>query len=76
MTNRPKLSPLERELADERRRQVWAHNQCFGGVAMAKMWMVIIQQKPTVTDEAKVIAGQVEGLLLQLSEQLKKRNQT
>lgn len=64
-----------RSEAQARRQAVHSHNACFGGVAQAKVWMRVIQEKPTVTVEAKVTAWKIEGLLLQLSEQLKTRKE-
>lgn len=56
-----------------RRQERNAHNACFGGIAMARVWMVNIQQRRTTTPEAKGIARDIEDLLYRLKDSLKQR---
>lgn len=66
-----RLSPNSPEYALRQARN--GHNACFGGVAMAKAWMINIHQRRTTTSEAKATAVAVENLLDLLQEQLKTR---
>lgn len=66
--------PLKPESLEFSRRQSRnAHNACFGGIAMAKVWMRNIHGRATVTQRGKELAEQIDGLLNQLGDELKTR---
>ena len=56
-----------------RRQERNGHNACFGGVAMAKVWMINIHQRRTTTPESKALAVEIENLLDLLENSLKQR---
>jgi hypothetical protein len=65
------LSPGTAEFTARQARN--GHNACHGGVAMGKVWMRVIREKKTTTSGAKLLAGQIDGLLTLLGDELKTR---
>lgn len=52
---------------------VWEHNRLRGNVEMAKTQMANIINSPTVTPEAKQLAGEIHNQLFLLAEEMKER---
>lgn len=60
----------------QRRQERWRHNSYLGHCAMAAQNMRTIAKASTTTDESRLLAEQIEGLLDQLAASLKTRKES